>query len=306
MFAKEHQQKIFFVDALFIRTKLIFLIHFELEIYRLNRIKSEGCAVRDARTMVAEIAAERNQLVIDTCLLAGRIMIESGSEMYRVEDTITRIARNAGIDNSVVYTTPTGLFFSIKGAAVSELRQITSRTINLEKVQQVNTLSRQFADKKISLRKLHDTLENIDQNTLFFPVWLQLIAAMVVSAMMMILFVGVYDWADFVITGIIGGCGFLANYYINIWTRVKFLSELIASLIVGTLAVLAVQFHLGVDMNNVLIGGIMPLVPGVPLTNSLRDMFAGHLLTGLMRALEALLTACAIGAGIGLVFRIFF
>lgn len=74
----------------------------------------------------------------------------------------------------------------------------------------------------------------------------------------------------------------------------------------GTLAVLAVQFHLGVDMNNVLIGGIMPLVPGVPLTNSLRDMFAGHLLTGSMRALEALLTACAIGAGIGLVFRIFF
>lgn len=262
--------------------------------------------MKDARTIVAEMASERTQLVIDTCLLAGRIMIESGSEMYRVEDTITRIARNAGVDNSVVYTTPTGLFFSIKGAAVSELRQITQRTINLEKVQQVNTVSRQFAERKIDLRKLHDSLEKIDQNTPFFPLWLQLLAAMVVSSTMMILFSGVYDWADFIISGAIGGIGFLANYYINIWTRVKFLSELVSAFLVGFIAYLAVQMHLGQDMNNVLIGAIMPLVPGVPLTNALRDMFAGHLLTGTTRALEAAITACAIGTGIGLAFRIFF
>ncbi|WP_125604845.1 threonine/serine exporter family protein [Lapidilactobacillus bayanensis] len=252
------------------------------------------------------MASERIQLVIDTCLLAGRIMIESGSEMYRVEDTITRIAHNAGVENSVIYTTPTGLFFSVKGSAVSELRQINSRTINLEKVQRVNTLSRKFAEKQISLRELHDALEDVDQNTPLFPLWLQFLASVVVSSTMMILFSGVYDWNDLIISGVIGGLGFLANYYINIWTRVKFLSELVAAFLVGFIAYLAVQLHLGQNINNVLIGAIMPLVPGVPLTNALRDMFAGHLMTGTLRALEAGMTACAIGAGIGLAFRIFF
>ena len=34
---------------------------------------------------------KRKQLIIDTCILAGKIMLESGSEVYRTEDTITRI-----------------------------------------------------------------------------------------------------------------------------------------------------------------------------------------------------------------------
>ena len=248
----------------------------------------------------------RIDLVIDACLLAGRIMIESGSEMYRVEDTITHIAHNAGVENSVVYTTPTGLFFGIKGETVSELRQVNQRTINLEKVQRVNTLSRQFAEKKIDLEQLHDALEKTDRDTPFFPFWLQVVSAMVVSATLMILFSGVYDWNDLVITGIIGGAGYIANYYVNKWTRVKFLSEFVASLTVGLLAYAATRINLGQSMNNILIGAIMPLVPGVPLTNSIRDMFAGHLLTGTVRAIEAVLTACAIGTGIGLVFRFFF
>ena len=43
------------------------------------------------------------QLIIDTCILAGKIMLESGSEVYRTEDTITRIAANAGEPESVCY-----------------------------------------------------------------------------------------------------------------------------------------------------------------------------------------------------------
>lgn len=252
------------------------------------------------------ISTYKLDLLIDTCLLTGRIMIESGSEMYRVEDTINRIANNAGVKNSVIYTTPTGLFFGIKGQPVSELRQINQRTINLEKVQQVNTLSRRFATGEIGLWQLHYDLEQIDRESLFFPLWLQTLAAIVVSATLMILFSGQYDWRDFLITGLIGGCGYLANYYINLWTRVKFLSEFLAALTIGVLGVVAIRLNWGSNYNNILIGAMMPLVPGVPLTNSIRDLFAGHLLTGTVRAVEAILTAAAIGTGIGLCFRFFF
>ena len=122
----------------------------------------------------------------------------------------------------------------------------------------------------------------------------------------MILFSGQYDWRDFLITGLIGGCGYLANYYINLWTRVKFLSEFLAALTIGVLGVVAIRLNWGSNYNNILIGAMMPLVPGVPLTNSIRDLFAGHLLTGTVRAVEAILTAAAIGTGIGLCFRFFF
>lgn len=42
----------------------------------------------------------------------------------------------------------------------------------------------------------------------------------------------------------------------------------------------------------------MPLVPGVALTNSLREIMAGHMISGTVRALDALLIAAAIGGGV--------
>ena len=48
------------------------------------------------------VNSEKKQLIIDTCILAGKIMLESGSEVYRTEDTLL-IAANAGEPESVCY-----------------------------------------------------------------------------------------------------------------------------------------------------------------------------------------------------------
>ena len=101
--------------------------------------------------------AQKNK-ILETCLIAGRIMIESGSEMYRVEDTMNRIAYNAGIQKSVVFTTPTGLFMALPAQDTVQIQPITTRTINLEKVDRVNALSRQFAEHKVTLHQLHQRL----------------------------------------------------------------------------------------------------------------------------------------------------
>ena len=47
----------------------------------------------------------------------------------------------------------------------------------------------------------------------------------------------------------------------------------------------------------------MPLVPGVALTNALRDLIAGHLISGLARMVAGTLSALAIGGGIAVVLR---
>jgi len=54
-----------------------------------------------------------------------------------------------------------------------------------------------------------------------------------------------------------------------------------------------------------MIGAVMPFVPGVHITNSIRDILAGHLLSGISRGVEALLTACMIGFGVAMVFHFF-
>ncbi len=46
------------------------------------------------------------------CILAGKIMLVSGAETYRIEDTMSRIARAYGVKNPQSYSTPTGINFS--------------------------------------------------------------------------------------------------------------------------------------------------------------------------------------------------
>ena len=60
-------------------------------------------------------------------------MLESGSEVYRTEDTITRIAANAGEPESVCYTTATGIFVGFRSSNYTQLKH-PQRSINLEKL----------------------------------------------------------------------------------------------------------------------------------------------------------------------------
>ena len=50
-------------------------------------------------------------------------------------------------------------------------------------------------------------------------------------------------------------------------------------------------------MDKVIIGNIMLLIPGVGLTNALRDLLVGDNIAGLIRLIEAVIMALAIAAG---------
>lgn len=243
------------------------------------------------------------QEVITTCLLAGKIMVQSGSEMYRVEDTMERIAIKAGMKGVNIFGTPTAIGISFDESDF-QLKQIRSRSINLEKVSRVNDLSRKFVSDDIDLKQMHDGLRNINRDTLEFPVWLQALSAAVVSSTLMILFTNEYDWIDFPISAVLGMLGYFGFVFINEKTKLKFISEFIASIIIGILAIISVKVGIGFNIDNILIGSIMPLVPGVPLTNSLRDLLEAHLLAGIARGVEAILSALAVGIGIAVVLKI--
>lgn len=134
------------------------------------------------------MSTETTDYLLETCLMAGKIMMESGAEMYRVEDTMNRIATIASNKKGISFVTPTGLFMSLEGERNVQLQQIPTRTINLEKVSMVNEFSRDFAEKRISLKELHTKLVNLDKDVRYFPIWLQIIAASLVSGSLMVIF----------------------------------------------------------------------------------------------------------------------
>lgn len=243
-------------------------------------------------------------LLLNTCLLAGKIMTESNAEMYRVEDTMSRIASASGNYRLVSYVTQTGLFIGFDRTSTIRMEQITNRTINLERVVKVNNLSRKYVANELTLEELYSALQEVEKDRRMFPVWLQIISAAIISGTIMILFGG--ELKDLPITLSIGGVGYIVYLCSLHFFRIKFLAEFLSSLIIGIAAILSVRLGIGLNQDLIIIGCVMPLVPGVQITNAIRDLLAGHYVSGVSRGAEAMMTAAMIGFAIAFIFQIFY
>lgn len=237
-----------------------------------------------------------NELTIDCLLLAGRIMIESGAETYRVEDTMLRMANSQNMPNAQCYATPTGIIFSLGKTQPTRISSISSRVTDLQKIALVNSVSRRLTSHMITLEEAYDELKSIQKTNYFLPTYLQVIAAAFASGCFLIMFKG--GWSDFPIAVLAGGAGFLMLVITNHLTKVKFFSEFTASLVLGFVAFFAVKYGYGTELDKIIISSVMPLVPGILITNAVRDLMAGHFMSGMAKGAEAFLTAFAIGAAI--------
>jgi uncharacterized membrane protein YjjP (DUF1212 family) len=238
--------------------------------------------------------------ITQACLLAGKIMLENGAETYRVEDTMTRVADALGAPNSHSFVTPTGIIFSIDGPEqATRLIRISERSTDLRKVTEVNAVSRRISQGELSVTEAYRLLEEIDAASPGYPLWFKILAAAVASGCFLIMFDG--TWRDFIPAFLFGGAGYSFLIYFHRLVPIKFFAEFLASWLIGTLAYLFLKVGLGHDLDKMIIGSVMPLVPGLLITNAVRDLMAGHFVSGLSKGAEAFLTAFAIGAGIAFV-----
>ncbi|MEQ6357158.1 threonine/serine exporter family protein [Lysinibacillus sp. M3] len=237
-----------------------------------------------------------NEFTIDCLLLAGRIMIESGAETYRVEDTMLRMAHSQNMLDAQCYTTPTGIIFSLGKTQPTRITSISNRVTDLQKIALVNSVSRRLTSHMITLEEAYDELKSIQKTNYFLPTYIQVISAALASGCFLIMFKG--GWSDFLFACLAGGVGFLVLLLINDLTKVKFFAEFTASLVVGTIAVFSVKYGHGTEIDKIVISSVMPLVPGILITNAVRDLIAGHFMSGMAKGVEAFLTAFAIGAAI--------
>ncbi|WP_025680453.1 threonine/serine exporter family protein [Paenibacillus massiliensis] len=240
--------------------------------------------------------------IIEVCLLAAKVMLQSGAETYRVEDTMSRIAAAYGIYHSHSYVTPTGIIFSTDGTEPAKLIRIMERTTDLHKVAEVNDISRRISAGELAPEEAMKLLKDVEDEPLAFTMKVQLAAAALASGCFMIMFKG--TWIDFPAAFICGGVGFAAVQYFQRLVQVKFFAEFTASFLIALCAYLFVLGGMGQHIDKIIIGSVMPLVPGLLITNAIRDLMAGHLVSGLSKGADAFLTSFAIGAGVALVFSI--
>lgn len=71
------------------------------------------------------------------------------------------------------------------------------------------------------------------------------------------------------------------------------------SLVIGIIAVFGHWLAPSGDLATIIIAAVMPIVPGVLITNAIQDLFGGHMMMFTTKSLEALVTAFGIGAGVG-------
>ena len=104
------------------------------------------------------------KLLLDTAVMAGEILLESGAETWRVEDTMLRMLRMSGLKTADVLALTTGFVVTLDDPAMDSMtvmRSVESRATDLNRIHAVNQLSRDFCEGNIDLDALFHRVRDI-------------------------------------------------------------------------------------------------------------------------------------------------
>lgn len=237
---------------------------------------------------------------------AGRIILENGGETYRAEETINRLCSSYDLIGSESFVTPTIIIVSASGnfgQTISIIKRIKYRTINLEKIAHINDLSRNIKKLGYSLEAIETELSRIDSIKPYSLKYMVL-ASSVAAGSLTLAFGG--NIKDMLVSAIAGGLMKLLLYFLSSLKANDFFINIFGGFIATLIALICVNLNLATNLDKVIIGSLTLLVPGLAITNAIRDTIAGDLISGIMRAVEAFLIAIAVAVGSGIVFKIWF
>lgn len=223
-------------------------------------------------------------------------MIEVGAEIHRVEDSIRRICRAYGAERVDVYATTSNVIVSIDdGELTTHTRRIRQTGTDIERLDRLNTLVRWMTISSPDAEEVLDRLAKIRRSPVY-PLWINVLANGVIAGSFC-LFFGGNTVKEILAASIIGWLVGLLVAGVEHFTLNKLLSRFLCSFFACAGAFLCLRQGWIPKVDNVIIGNIMSLIPGIGLTNSLRDLFTGDSITGILRSIEAVLLALAIAFG---------
>lgn len=181
--------------------------------------------------------------------------------------------------------------------SLTVVRRINSRGTDLELIDKVNVISREFCSDQIPLevafarmkalwREPHESKRN-------------LAAMAALTGGFAVMFGG--SAADVAVAAATGFLTAAVLFYCRKIHLHMFLENMLCSVFLAIVVGLAVTFLPGeYSRDLIIISAIMPLVPGAAITNAVFDTLHGDYLSGLARAAEAFVIAAAVALGIGI------
>lgn len=249
--------------------------------------------------------------VLEVASHAGHILLENGAEISRVEDIMSRIASHYGVDSGNFFVLSNGIFTTghankvtksgAQASTYANVEFIPLRGIQLSKVVAVNRLSYDIANGKLGLAQARQQLERIAASKPK-PAWEQIVGSGLGAGGFCAVFGG--GWMDCLAALVVG----VLLYAFVLGVSGRYLSKIVGgicnALVATVLCIVCWRMNLGDSLANVIIGAIMPLIPGVPFVNGVRDLANSDYIAGFTRLTDAMLGFFCIAVGVSLAFII--
>lgn len=252
------------------------------------------------KKMKGKITMDNDTKLLNLALDAGEIMLKSGAETQRVQDTMMRILSVSGREKIEALALSTMLIVSlpreVKGP-LSMTRGVQDRSVNFEKICAVNSMSRNFVSGKITLEDAMQRIQEIHNAPSFKPLT-RILAYGVTSGGFTLMYNGsIWDGISAFFIGMILGVMLTWN---SMWKAPYFFGSLLGGILTGAFACIFHWSFPDAHIDMIIIGSIMPLLPGITMTKSIRDLLEGNFISGNSKLMEALLVACAIAGGVAI------
>lgn len=246
--------------------------------------------------------------VVDMAIEAGRILLKNGAEIFRVEETITRICKRFHVDHVDIFTLSHAIFVSAENGeeeAYTRVKHVPLSAPHLGIVAEVNDLSREISAGHVTINEAVERLKEIDA----MPpkkAYVQILAGGIGSG-----FFGVMLGS----TPLESAVAFVIGCLVNVWVLIgkrNHMSKIIVNIIGGalitafTLLFQHLIFWNVMRIDGIIIGAIMPLVPGLAFVNAIRDIADSDFLSGTVRMIDALLVFVYIAIGVGCVLSLYY
>ena len=240
----------------------------------------------------------KKTVLLNLAVEIGYRLQESGAEIYRVEEAVRRIFQAYGVEKGEVFAIPNCLIVSVVDndeRPITRLRRIPIHGTDITRMERVYDFCRRICRETPDVETALAQLYELDAKRPRFSLALQLFGYFLGTGAFTLFWGG--NFMDAITGGICGVAIGLCLIYMGRMHVNLFIKTILAAFVSAFLAAGLVRAGLGQNISCITIGALMALVPGVVFTNFLRDIMAGDTVAGLIKLVEALLTAGAIAIG---------
>lgn len=236
-------------------------------------------------------------LLTDLAVTMGYHLAMSGAETFRVEDTIHRILRAYGVECEV-FAIPNCVSVSLEaanGKPLMLMRRIGFHGNDLEKLEKLNELSRRICAGRPEVDTAMSWLEQTLAARRSYSAAAVYLGNLLVGLGFCLVFGGTL--LDCLWAGLMGLIIGVVTRFMDKQEANPFFSTILASCLMALPAYAAAGLGWLNSPDAAIIGTLMILVPGLLITNSMRDIIYGDTNSGIFRIVQVFLTALAIALG---------